>query len=185
MSADSSSSKIKENTDSTTYFYAIRKCDTLERPAIFSSWKDCAVHVNGENCGLEYKRFETSVEASNYAFQEEKQSATNPERLKGASDDDEGDVAISKNRTVGKSTASKSSTDTASNGNGINNLGAIANPLPNFANPLNRNGIYFILRLLIWTKPNFRGQFDTDVLEDGLHRVMRWCYWWFFVLCYT
>lgn len=52
-------------------FWAIRRCEGLNAPAIFSDWGDCAVYVNPrENDGavVEFKSFPTIIEAVSYAF---------------------------------------------------------------------------------------------------------------------
>jgi hypothetical protein len=51
-------------------FWAIRKCDSLKSPAIFTDWDDCSFYVDqSENdCKLAYKEFDSGLEALNYLF---------------------------------------------------------------------------------------------------------------------
>mmetsp|Transcript_38707 Transcript_38707/g.93577 ORF Transcript_38707/g.93577 Transcript_38707/m.93577 type:complete len:223 (-) Transcript_38707:1476-2144(-) len=61
----------KTATQSPQLFWAIRQCEGLHSPAIFSNWEDCSVYVDPmENDGsvVEFKSFPTIQEANAYAF---------------------------------------------------------------------------------------------------------------------
>lgn len=54
-----------------TQFWAIRRCEGLLSPAIFSNWEDCSVYVDptdNDGSAVEFKSFPTTQEATAYAF---------------------------------------------------------------------------------------------------------------------
>ena len=59
----------KSPTNSKLYYYAVRHCDALKSPAIFTCFEDCQLYVDpDENDGnvVDYKSFETIPEAVGY-----------------------------------------------------------------------------------------------------------------------
>ncbi|CAJ1937714.1 unnamed protein product [Cylindrotheca closterium] len=72
----------------TRQFWAIRRCEGLHSPAIFSNWEDCSVYVDPmENDGsvVEFKSFPTIQEAGAYAFGKDEKSGGVEGRTKYAS----------------------------------------------------------------------------------------------------
>jgi hypothetical protein len=59
--------------DKPKLYYGVRKCESLEGPAIFLSWADCKFFVGSEkDDNIEFQSFETIVDAASYVtFQQE------------------------------------------------------------------------------------------------------------------
>jgi hypothetical protein len=55
------------STDKPKLYYGVRKCDSLEGPAIFLNWKDCKLFVGSEKDDtIEYQSFERIADATRY-----------------------------------------------------------------------------------------------------------------------
>jgi hypothetical protein len=69
-------------TTKSTQYYAIRQCDSLDGPAVFTSWKDCSFYLEGEDDNdndntdkgrpVIYEIFQDMLRAVNYIYQYEK-----------------------------------------------------------------------------------------------------------------
>jgi hypothetical protein len=62
---------VKTESSAPSKYYAIRRCDSLQSPAIFSAWDDCSFYIDAnENETVDFRAHDTLIKALSYAFPE-------------------------------------------------------------------------------------------------------------------